>query len=172
MKSVKVLILVVLACMVCSLPTVGQTAKLTKGQMKTLNGKLPGKVRSFLQTADTFEIWTDTVGESRDEKPDYIPNKKYVIKKAATRTKVLDTFYRDAAIGGNGAACFFPNHSIVARKGKKFIELTICYTCGKFVVSGSFGKWSRGLSTDDPILSEALINRLLEKYGVPIKAVN
>ena len=170
MKAVKVFILVVLAFIVCSLPVIGQTTKLTKRQMKTLNGKLPGKVRNFLQTADTFEIWTDTVREGVDEKPVYKPNKKYVIKESSTRTKVLNAFYRDVAVGGNGAACFFPNHSIVAGKGNKTLKLTICYTCGEFAVSGSFGKWSRGLSTNDPILSEALINRLLEKYGVPMKA--
>jgi hypothetical protein len=170
MKSFRVFILVLLAFMVCSLPTVAQTTKLTKRQMKTLDSKLSVKVRSFLQTADTFEIWTDTVREKRDEKPDYIPNKKYVIKKAATQTKVLNAFYRDIAVGGNGAACFYPNHSIIARKGKKFVELTICYTCGEFVVTGSFGKWSRGLSTNDPMLSEELITRLIEKYGVSMKA--
>src|ERR1043165_158612 len=110
MKRVRVFILVVLACLVCGLPVIGQTTKLTKRQMKTLNGKLPAKVRIFLQTADTFEIWTDTVREGVDEKPVYKPNKKYVIKKASTRTNVLNAFYRDAAVGGNGAACFFPNH--------------------------------------------------------------
>ena len=155
----------------CSLPATAQTTKLTGRQLKTLEFKLPLKARYFLQNAEVFEIWTDTISEEPKEKPVYIPNKKYVIKKASTRMKVLNAFYRDVAVGGNGAACFYPNHSIFARQGKKFIKLTICYTCGEFVVSGSFGQWSRGLSTNDPILSEGLINRLLEKYGVPIKPV-
>jgi hypothetical protein len=112
---------------------------------------------------------TDTVRDAESETPVYRPNKGFVIKKAATRQNVLDAFYREAAVGGGGAACFYPNHSIVARKGKRFVRLTICYTCGEFGVSGSFGSWMRGFSTADPILSEELINRLIAKYGVETK---
>jgi len=169
MARIGVLILIVLACLCGGLPSAAQTY-LTRRQIKTLNGKLPLKVRNFLQTANVFEIWTDTISEEPQEKPVYIPNKKYVIQKAATRAKVLNAFYRDVAVGGNGAACFYPNHSIVARKCRRTVTLTICYTCGEFAVSGAFGRWSRGLSTNDPILSETIINRLLEKFGVPIKA--
>jgi hypothetical protein len=168
MKRFGIFILVVTAFLFCGLPIFGQAKKLTARQMKTLNRKLPAKVRNFLQTADVFEIWTDTISEEPEEKPVYQPNKKYVIKRAATRSRVLNAFYRDIATGGNGAACFYPNHSIVARKGKRHVRLTICYTCGEFVVSGSFGEWDAGLNTDDPIFSEEIIKRLLEKYGEPV----
>jgi len=168
MKRAGVFVLIVLALLRC-LPVAANTGGLTKRQLKALNRKLPAKVRNFLQTAEIFEIRTDTVSEEPEKKPEYVPNRKYVIRKAATRDRVLRAFYYDIATGGSGAACFYPNHSIVARKGKRTVTLTICYTCGEFVVSGAFGKWSRGLSTKDPIPSEALINRLLEKYGVPIK---
>lgn len=170
MKPVKVLIFVILMLAVCSISVGARTTKLTNRQLKTLNRKLSLKVRNFLQTAETFEIWTDTVQETPDEKPVYKPNKRLVIKKASTRAKVLNAFFYDIATGGNGAACFYPNHSFVARRGKKFIRLTICYTCGEFTASGSFGQWDAGISTKDPISSEVLINRLLEKYGVPVPA--
>jgi hypothetical protein len=172
MRRLRVFILVVLALCIGSLPLIAQTAKLTKRQMKTLNKKLPEKVRNFLQSADTFEIWKDTVQEAPDVKPVYTPNRKYVVRKSVTRTKVLTAFYRDIATGGNGSACFYPNHSIIARKGRKSVTLTICYTCGEFVVSGSLGEWDAGISTRDPIASEELLNALLKKYGAAAKPVN
>jgi hypothetical protein len=171
MKAVRVFALVVLVCLISDFSVAAKPLKLTRSQLKALNRKLPAKVRKFLETADSFEILTDTIAEKPEEKPVYIPNKRFVIKKAATRASVLEAFYREAAVGGGGAACFYPNHSIVARKGKRFVRLTICYTCGEFGVSGSFGSWMRGFSTSDPILSEAIINRLLEKYGMPVKAL-
>src|SRR5215204_4600128 len=105
MKLARIFILVVLALLVCSLPGLAQAKKLTARQMKTLNRKLPVTLRNFLQTADVFEIWTDTISEKPEEKPVYRPNKKYVVKRAATRSRVLNAFYRDIATGGNGAAC-------------------------------------------------------------------
>ncbi len=172
MKRVRVFILMVSVILFCSLPFFAQTTKLTARQTKTLNRKLSVTVRNFLQTADSFEIWTDTIRESADEKPVYRPNKKLVVKNKTTRLKVLNSFYRDLATGGNGAACFYPNHSIVARKGKMFVKLTICYTCGEFQATGSFGEWNAGISTLDPILSELLIDSLIEKYGVAMKLEN
>ena len=135
--------------------------------MKTLNRKLSFKVRNFLETADRFEILTDTIREPVDEKPVYIPNKSYLIKNAATRKKVLDYFFWDVANGGGDAACFYPNHSIIAINGNKKVSIDICYTCNEIFVSGAFGQWQSGIY-GEPI-SEDLINKLIEQNGVPIK---
>lgn len=150
-----------------SLSATAQPKNLTKHQMRTLNKKLSAQVRNFLQTADKLEIITDTIQEPVTEKPVYKPNKSYVIKNAGTRKKVLDLFYWDLALGGGDAACYYPNHSIIARKGRKTLNIDICYTCHKFVVSGSFGGWQGGMWGEPR--SEELIDRLIDKYGAPYK---
>ena len=167
MRYVKTFIFLILTLVIFNLAITAQIKKLTKSQIKTLNRKLSFKVRNFLETADKLEILTDTIREPVDEKPIYIPNKSYVVKNAVTRKKVLDFFYWDVANGGGDAACYYPNHSIIAKKGNKTVSINICYPCNKFVVSGAFGKCSVGL-WGEPI-SEDLINKLIEQNGVPIK---
>jgi hypothetical protein len=173
MKKVKVLILLFSVLTGFTLPiTAGDkkartrpTLKLTRQQMKTLNQKLPFKVRNYLEAAETLEIWTDTKQEPVDEKPIYTPNRKYAIKKAATQKKVLFSFYKDLATGGSGgAACWSPNHTIIARRRGEEVTIFICFTCHKIVVSGAFGEWSAVMRSEPS--SEDLINDLLFKYGV------
>lgn len=175
MKTVKVLALLVSILAAFNLSAEAQikkaqnqsSLKLSRRQIKTLNRKLPLKVRNFLETAETLEIWTDTNHEPVDEKPVYTPNRKYVIKKTATQKKILNAFYKDLAMGGSGAACFYPNHSIIARKGEKNVTIVICFTCHEIAVSGSFGKWDAGMYGEPH--SEDLMNDLLSKYGVAAK---
>jgi hypothetical protein len=171
MKRVKVSIFLVSVLVGFSLAVSAQKRqnqpllKLTKEQMKTLNRKLPVKVRNFLETAKEFEILTDTVRENVQDPP-YIPNWKYVIRDATTRKKVLYTFYRDLALGGNGAACFYPNHSIIARQGRKEVKIVICFTCHEFVVNGAFGNWDGGMDSEPK--AEDVLDRLIVKNGARI----
>lgn len=175
--SMKFFSSLVLFCCLLFLPTlsnaqiVGKSLKLSKKQLKSLNESLPLKVRNFLETADKFEVFVQAERKNGKLKitldENYVPNIKSEITDKSLRNKLLTAFYQDSIFGDVGAACYLPNHTILATKGEQKVAIEICYGCGKYYVEGSLGKFNGGFNSETK--SDIILKEILTKDGIDIK---
>jgi hypothetical protein len=152
------------------LKPVNPKVKLNSKQKKYLNESLPPPVREILEKAEKFEILAE-VRERFDPKDDvrtFEPNR--VIKPVSENDKkeTLEAFYYDASNEDAPAICFEPRHKIRATYQEKTVEIEICFSCSRFIVTSSFGEF-KGTIVRDNRKSEDFFNRIIQNQSVEIK---
>lgn len=134
---------------------------------------LPPKVRDILENADEFEILAEV--ENKDGKlvypvkEEFKPNTKVEISKPELVKELLEDFYTDVSRGESPSDCWFPHHILKAKQGDKTVEIEICFSCSRFVGKSSLGEFSGTFAHGNDPKSEAVFNRIVEKYGVSIQ---
>jgi len=87
---------------------------------------------------------------------------KTVVKDAAARKNLVETFKKGMAGEINPAKCFDPRHGIrVIQDGKK-IDLVICFACAQFYVHDASGNAKKYLVGNSP---EPLFDKVLKDAG-------
>lgn len=145
-------------------------------QRKLLDADLPPKVRKFLETAETFEILAQIEKKDGkiiypDEGKEFNPNVKAIVSETKSRKELLAQFYFDIATSEiRSPACYRPHHLIRAKQGEKIVEVEICFSCSRFIVKGSLGKFQGliGLGAG-AIESEQLFKRIIETESIDIQ---
>jgi len=149
-----------------------KSIKLSRVEKKTLNESVPSSVRSFLETAEEFEVFAQL--KVRDGKlqaamdETFVPNFSAVVTDAKTRSSLLKALYTESSKGEPPAVCYLPSHSIVAKKDDQRVTVEICFGCNRFSISGALGK-SDGTFSRSSGATERLITRLIEDLGVTTK---
>ncbi|HZH34115.1 MAG TPA: hypothetical protein VEX64_04695 [Pyrinomonadaceae bacterium] len=81
----------------------------------------------------------------------------------------MEAYYADIANPGSSAACWLPNHKLIAERGEEKVEIEICYMCSRFAGKSSSGKFDGSFKHETVPQSENVLNRILLNQGVEIK---
>lgn len=159
-------------------PALAQSDRLTKSiklrtaEKRTLDASVPPGVRSFLETADRFEVFAQLQIQDDVLKPamdrELVPNFAAKVMSSDKREGLLRALYSEASKGEAPAVCYLPSHSIVAQKGDQSVTVEICFGCNRFYVSGALGK-SEGTFSRASGETERLVSELIASSGVTIK---
>lgn len=146
--------------------------KFTKSERKVLEASVPSSVRTFLETADRFEVFAQLEVQDGKLQPamgeKFVPNFKASVTSLKTRAKLLKALYSEASKGEPPAVCYLPSHSIVAQKGDQKVTVEICFGCNRFYVSAALGK-SEGTFSRASGETERLVSELIAELGVTTK---
>jgi hypothetical protein len=128
--------------------------ELTKEQKKKLEKSIPLEARKILANAQDFEVLSVTGSTFYWETKSKIRiNNKELIK------NLLSAIYYDTATSMGLAACFNPNHGLVANYEGKKLTLIICFECS--YVKGYLDKKDFIFSIDNTF-SKNIFDRILQ----------
>lgn len=143
---------------------------LTKEQKQSLDESLPPKVREMLDKAEKLEVLVNLDKTTKKQKEIFSEPGNTIAKitDSSLKKAILDSFYFDTikSRDGESKACWNPRHRLIAKHQGKTVDILICFECGHYEVSGSFGEISGSLGA---IKSLPLIDEVIEKYGVDVQ---
>lgn len=139
--------------------------KLNAKQQKYLDESMPPKVREILEKAESFEIQAEVYEKMEDDKEwlTFEPNRVLKVIDANDKREVLEAFYSDAANEDAPAVCFYPRHLIRAVYQNQTVEITICFSCSRFIVKSEFGKFEGTIVRENRRSEDFLAGLLKEK---------
>lgn len=125
--------------------------------------------QSVLLTSEQFTLYSlKPVSDGRSGDGWFYGNRvlgQMEINNAAERQKLVAALYRGIAENtGFEAACHNPRHAIRAVKGRRIVEMTICFECFNVMVFESGRRHMERTSTTP----EPIFNRTLRAAKIPI----
>jgi hypothetical protein len=112
---------------------------LTGAPVRSAEGKIPAAVKTILEKADAYELFSLDPG-SREEKPkdtfqDWKVLGKTRVDKAETRKQLVAALEKGITDNPDSVAnCFEPRHGIRATHQGKTVDLVICFRCAQIQV--------------------------------------
>ena len=129
---------------------------------------IPADVKTVLEKADTFELYSLDPGEEsvKDGFHGWKVLGKTTIKDTDVRKEVIAALAKGVADNdGRAAKCFEPRHGIRVVHDGKTTDLVICFACYQVRVTQGDKRGEGFLTTDSP---QATFDKVLKAAGVKL----
>ncbi|MCU0239161.1 MAG: hypothetical protein MUC29_06945 [Pyrinomonadaceae bacterium] len=153
-----------------ALKPIKPSIKLNSKELKYLNESLPMKIREVLENADKFEVLAEikTKSEFDGDGTTFEPNRVVKISDEMLKKKILESFYFDASKETSPSNCYEPHHGIIANYQGEKVEIEICFSCSRFEVKSSQGKFDGTIVREIGKL-ESLLDQLIKEKSMELK---
>lgn len=133
----------------------------------------PPKIREFLENAETIDFLATLPNLVTKKKlslaQNFTPNQMAKISNPALKKQFLNGFLADIKDGKDSSESWNPQHGLRVSGKNQNVTIFLCYSCGKFRITGSFGDFNGKISGSGSNVSEKIINDFIDKYAQEVE---